>query len=136
MTDQYARMTGADARLDKVEIHSAPHDVIDCPTQCTYAQAMGTRDLIAEKLSKAFTPTRLDVIDESHLHVGHVGHRSEGESHFRVRIVADAFTGKSRIERHRMINETLTSELKGGVHALAIEALAPPEADSRPDAAF
>jgi BolA family transcriptional regulator, general stress-responsive regulator len=92
-----------------------------------YAQTMPTHDLIREKLIKAFAPAKLEVADESHLHEGHVGHRAGGESHFRVYIVANAFKGKSRIERHRMINDTLMGELKGGVHALAIRALAPGE---------
>jgi BolA protein len=86
---------------------------------------MGTRDLIAEKLTTAFAPARLDVVDESHQHAGHAGHRPGGETHFRVTIVADVFRGKSRLERHRMVNETLSAELKGGVHALAIHAAAP-----------
>ena len=88
---------------------------------------MGMRELIAEKLAKAFAPTCLEVTDESHLHEGHAGHRPGGESHFRVYIVASTFEGKSRIERHRMINETLMGELKGSVHALAIRAVAPGE---------
>jgi BolA family transcriptional regulator, general stress-responsive regulator len=86
---------------------------------------MTRRDLITEKLSRAFAPERLDVVDESHQHVGHAGHRPGGETHFRIHIVAEAFRGKSRIERHRLVNETLASELKGGVHALAIHASAP-----------
>jgi BolA protein len=86
---------------------------------------MGTRDLITEKLTRAFAPARLDVVDESHQHAGHAGHRPDGETHFRVTIVADAFRGKSRLERHRMVNERLADELKGGVHALAIHASAP-----------
>src|SRR5262249_21479699 len=69
----------------------------------------------------------LDVVDESHQHAGHAGHREGGETHFRVYIVAEAFRGKSRLERHRMINETLVGELAGGVHALAIPASAPGE---------
>jgi BolA protein len=89
---------------------------------------MGTRDLLTEKLTAAFTPARLDVIDESHQHAGHAGHRPGGETHFRVTIVAEAFRGKSRLERHRMVNETLAAELKGGVHALAIHASAPGDA--------
>jgi BolA protein len=67
------------------------------------------------------------VVDESHLHAGHAGHRPGGETHFRVYIVAEAFRGKSRLERHRMINDTLLGELQGGVHALAIHALSPDE---------
>ena len=93
-----------------------------------YAETMATRDVIAEKLTKAFAPASLKVIDESHQHVGHAGHREGGETHFRVYIVAEAFHGKSRLERHRMVNETLVAELKGGVHALAIHAAAPGEA--------
>jgi BolA family transcriptional regulator, general stress-responsive regulator len=88
---------------------------------------MATRDLIMKKLTSAFAPESLDVADESHQHVGHAGHRPGGETHFRVYIVAEAFKGKSRLERHRMVNETLSSELAGGVHALAIHASAPGE---------
>jgi BolA family transcriptional regulator, general stress-responsive regulator len=84
-------------------------------------------DIIMEKLTKAFTPESLNVVDESHLHAGHAGHRPGGETHFRVYIVAQAFKGKTRLERHRMVNETLSGELKGGVHALAIHASAPGE---------
>ena len=83
---------------------------------------------ITNKLREAFTPESLDVIDESHLHEGHAGHRPGGETHFRIYIVSDAFEGKSRIERHRMINATLAAELAGPVHALAIKAQAPDEA--------
>ena len=89
---------------------------------------MATRDVIADKLTRAFAPARLDVIDESRQHEGHAGSRPGGQTHFRVHIVSEAFRGKSRLERHRMINETLSSELKGGVHALAIHANAPGEA--------
>lgn len=88
---------------------------------------MGTRDAITDKLTKAFAPARLDVIDESHQHEGHAGHRPGGETHFRVHIVSEAFRGKSRLERHRIVNEILADELKTGVHALAIHASAPDE---------
>ena len=88
---------------------------------------MSTRDVITNKLREAFSPESLDVSDESHLHEGHAGHRPGGETHFRVYIVAQAFAGKTRIERHRMINETLAAELSGGVHALAIHASGPGE---------
>jgi BolA protein len=93
-----------------------------------YAVAMTVRDLIAGKLTAAFAPERLEVLDESHRHVGHAGHRPGGETHFRVYIVSDSFRGKSRLERHRMVNEALSGELAGGVHALAIHASAPGEA--------
>lgn len=91
---------------------------------------MNTKVTITNKLREAFSPESLDVLDESHLHEGHAGHRPGGETHFRVYIVSAAFEGKSRIERHRMINSALASELEGGVHALAIKAQAPGEANS------
>jgi BolA protein len=92
------------------------------------AAAMSTKDTITNKLREAFAPESLDVTDESHLHEGHAGHRPGGETHFRVYIVSPAFQGKSRVERHRMINATLAGELAGSVHALAIKAQAPGEA--------
>jgi len=88
---------------------------------------MQTRDLITEKLRNAFAPLSLRVEDESHHHEGHAGHRPGGETHFRVYIVSEAFRGKSRLERHRLINTALAGELSGGVHALAIHAAAPGE---------
>jgi BolA family transcriptional regulator, general stress-responsive regulator len=88
---------------------------------------MQTRDLITEKLLQAFAPESLHVEDESHRHEGHTGHRPGGQTHFRLYIVSEAFRGKSRLERHRMINAVLARELAGGVHALAIHAAAPEE---------
>jgi BolA protein len=95
------------------------------------ATIMSTRDAIINKLREAFLPESLDVTDESHLHEGHAGHRHGGETHFRVYIVSPAFEGKSRIERHRMVNTTLEAELMGSVHALAIKAQAPGETAGR-----
>jgi BolA protein len=89
---------------------------------------MPMRDMITQKLTTAFAPESLEVVDESHRHEGHAGHRPGGETHFRVYIVAKAFQGKSRVDRHRMINAALAGELSGGVHALAIHATAPDEA--------
>jgi BolA family transcriptional regulator, general stress-responsive regulator len=86
---------------------------------------MQARDLITEKLRKAFAPESLRVEDESHRHEGHAGHRPGGETHFRLYIVSESFRGKTRLQRHRMINAALASELAGGVHALAIHAAAP-----------
>jgi BolA protein len=88
---------------------------------------MSTKDDIINKLREAFVPESLDVVDESHLHEGHSGHRPGGETHFRVYIVSPAFEGKSRVERHRMVNTALDAELKGSVHALAIKAKSPGE---------
>jgi BolA family transcriptional regulator, general stress-responsive regulator len=73
------------------------------------------------KLREAFSPVSLEVIDESHQHHGHQGARPDGESHFRVKIIASAFQGKSRVEQHRMVNAVLAQELQERVHALAIE---------------
>jgi BolA protein len=88
---------------------------------------MPTADLITKKLTEAFSPQSLKVVDESHQHEGHAGSRPGGQTHYRVYIVAQAFKKKTRVERHRMINRTLSSELEGGVHALAIHAAAPGE---------
>ena len=88
---------------------------------------MTVREVIIEKLAKSFSPQRLEVVDDSHRHAGHAGARPGGETHFNVYIVSSVFDGKSRIERHRMINAVLADELRGGVHALAISAAAPGE---------
>jgi BolA protein len=88
---------------------------------------MRTEDVITKKLSAAFAPESLKVQDESHLHAGHAGHREGGQTHYRVHIVSNAFKGKSRLDRHRMINDVLKDELAGGIHALALHASAPGE---------
>jgi BolA protein len=96
---------------------------------------MSIQAKMENKLAAAFSPQRLDVINESHLHAGHHhvedGHVAEfdgtGETHFRVRIVSAAFAGMSRVERHRAVNAALADELKAGLHALAIEPAAPGE---------
>jgi BolA protein len=88
---------------------------------------MSIHELIKHSLSEAFVPERLIVLDESAAHAGHSGHREGGESHFRVRIVSQAFAGRSRVERHRLVNDTLKPAFAQGVHALAIEASAPGE---------
>ncbi len=63
----------------------------------------------------------------SHLHAGHSSSPGTGESHFRLLIVSDNFIGKSRVARHRIVNDVVQEELRDGVHALAIKALAPGE---------
>jgi BolA protein len=80
-----------------------------------------------EKLQRTFQPTRLDVINESHLHAGHRTSPGTGESHFRVLMVSPLFAGKSRLQRHRLVNEALAAELRGKVHALALDLRAPGE---------
>lgn len=86
------------------------------------------RARLTEVLTKGLDPTLLEVIDESHQHAGHAGWRASGETHMRVRVVSNAFVGKSRIDRHRMVNGLAAGELQTGLHALAIEAQAPDEA--------
>ena len=83
---------------------------------------MRMQDTITQKLSDAFAPQRLEVVDDSARHAGHSGHRPGGETHFNVHIVSQVFKGKSRIERHRMIHAVLAEELSTTVHALAIDA--------------
>lgn len=89
---------------------------------------MTVESRMREKLMISLRPTRLDVVNESHLHAGHYSSPGTGESHFRVLIVSEAFAGKSRVERHRIVNDLLSNELKNAVHALAIKACAPGEA--------
>ncbi len=87
---------------------------------------MTVAETIRKKLTGAFAPTRLEIVDESHMHAGHAGARPEGETHFRVEIASEAFRGRSRIDRQRMIHDVLGEELAGPVHALSVSA-APPE---------
>ena len=82
---------------------------------------------IREKLSIAFNPTMLNVIDESHRHAGHAGARPGGETHFRVEIVAAAFEGKSRLERQRLVYAALKEEMSQKIHALSLVTRAPGE---------
>lgn len=89
---------------------------------------MQVRAAIERKLTEALAPTRLEVVDDSGRHAGHAGHRPGGESHFSVRVISAAFAGKSRVERHRMVNTVLADELAGPVHALQLTAQTPEEA--------
>ena len=88
---------------------------------------MAIENEMREKLEKSLAPTSLEVINESHKHAGHAGSPGTGESHFQLNIVSEAFSGKTRLERHRLINEVLKEELAGKIHALAINAKAPDE---------
>lgn len=85
------------------------------------------KDWIAARLEAELTPTHLAVEDESHLHAGHAGWREGGETHFRLDIVSEAFAGKSRVARHRLVNTVLADAFPRGLHALAIRARAPGE---------
>lgn len=84
---------------------------------------------IEKKLTDAFAPERLAVINESHLHAGHQPDMTgTGETHIRIRIVSAKFAGMPRLARHRAINDLLKPELDAGLHALAVEPAAPGEA--------
>ena len=76
---------------------------------------------LTTKLTKTLSPTFLEVIDESHLHKGHMGSRPEGETHFRVIIKSDIFKDKKILDCHKMVYEILKDEMKNKIHALAIK---------------
>lgn len=79
---------------------------------------------IKSALEQAFSPVALEVIDESHKHAGHAGAK-DGGGHYMVNIVADAFAGKSRLEKHRMVNDATKHLFPAVIHALSINAKAP-----------
>jgi BolA protein len=89
-------------------------------------------ETIRQKLTQAFQPLRLDIVDESHKHKGHAGARPEGETHFRVEIVSASFAAQSRVARQRLVYAALAEELKGRVHALSLATLTPDEAAQEP----
>ncbi|WP_230480991.1 BolA family protein [Sphingomonas sp. Leaf21] len=93
----------------------------------TAAPGRTVADQIAIRLTEALSPTRLEVINESAMHSGHLGDDGTGESHFRVVVVAPAFAGQSRVARQRMVNHALADLLSERIHALAISAKAPEE---------
>jgi len=82
---------------------------------------------IRMRLHEALAPAALEIFDDSALHAGHSGARPGGETHFRVVIVADAFAGKSRVQRHRLVYDALAAEFADGVHALSLDARVPGE---------
>lgn len=82
---------------------------------------------IERTLQEHLRPTELILTDESENHHGHAGWKEGGETHFRLHIVSEAFSGKSRVERHRLVNEILKEAFDRGLHALAIRAKAPGE---------
>lgn len=88
---------------------------------------MSMENRIREKLMAGLQPERLDVINESEKHAGHRSSPGTGESHFRVLVVSPVFSGQSRLQRHRMVNELIAEELNGGIHALALATYAPGE---------
>jgi BolA protein len=80
--------------------------------------------LLRDRLERQFAPAQLLIDDESHLHEGHAG-AAGGQSHFRVRIVAEAFRGMSAVARHRLVYAAVDELMKSDIHALAIEAICP-----------
>ncbi len=90
-------------------------------------------DTIRDKLTTAFAPTSLTILDESHLHAGHAGHDRRGESHFGVAMNAAAFMGKSRVERQRMVYAVLAEELSARVHALRLRLATSDDAEAKLD---
>jgi BolA family transcriptional regulator, general stress-responsive regulator len=88
---------------------------------------MRVADTIRAKLTERFTPIRLEISDESHRHAGHEGARPEGETHFSIVIVSAAFIGRNRVDRQRLVYQTLADELATRVHALSFTTLAPNE---------
>lgn len=84
-------------------------------------------ETIRNKLTTAFAPIRLEVVDDSARHAGHAGATPGGESHFNIVIESAAFAGTGRVARQRMIYGALADELAGPVHALSVKAVAPGE---------
>lgn len=76
---------------------------------------------ITQRLTAAFAPTHLKVINESHRHAGHAGDDGSGESHFRVELKSASFAGQSRLARHRAVHAALGADIVGRIHALALQ---------------
>ncbi len=87
----------------------------------------GRAERITALLRERFAPARVQVVDESARHAGHAGARPEGETHFAVTVVAEAFRGRGRLARSRAVHEALGAEFAGGLHALSLTLRAPGE---------
>ena len=85
---------------------------------------------IRARLEAAFAPTSLEVVDDSHRHVGHAGARG-GQGHFTVEIVSDAFAGLGPVARHRAVYAALGEMMVDDIHALSIRAATPTEESGR-----
>ena len=82
---------------------------------------MTRAEQITTRLTDAFDPEHLDVVDESEMHRGHAGFQEGGESHFRVKMVSSALVGQSRIAQHRAVHTAIGKQLMGEIHALALD---------------
>lgn len=92
---------------------------------------MTVADTLRARLEDSFLPDKLEVVDESNLHLGHAGARPEGETHFRVVMTAAAFSGMSRVERQRRVYGVLLDLLEGPIHALSLKIQSPDEAGAK-----
>ena len=89
---------------------------------------MSVAKTIARKLTEQLHPQSVDVLDQSHQHAGHANAPADGESHFHVKIVAEAFNNLNRVARQRLVYQILNDELAGPVHALSLNTITPDEA--------
>lgn len=85
------------------------------------------REIIINKIQQKLNPISFDVIDESHLHYGHSGHRYGEQTHFNIFIISKMFENCSRIERERLIHKVLADELKSKIHAIKLKLITPNE---------
>lgn len=85
-------------------------------------------ELITQRLQQALSPQHLEIIDESHLHAGHIGAMESGGGHFKVEVVANSFSDRSKVERHKMIYVALGDAMGKEIHAISISAKTPAEA--------
>ena len=88
---------------------------------------MSRAERIRVAIEAGLSPRRLEIVDDSGRHAGHAGARPDGETHYAVTIVADAFAGKSRVNRQRLVYDLLADEFRTGLHALQLTTLAPDE---------
>lgn len=88
---------------------------------------MSLTDQIKQKLTEALKPEYMELINNSHKHVGHAGHDGSGESHYQLIVVSYIFENCSKIQRHRMINNVIEDEFRAGLHAFSIKAFTPAE---------
>ena len=92
---------------------------------------MHTRDVLADKLTRALAPAELEIVDDSEKHRGHAGYREGGNTHWRLSIVSPRFSGQSTVARHRMVYQALGELMQHPIHALAITARSPEEAKGK-----
>lgn len=90
---------------------------------------LSMQERIVQKLAQGLLPSRLDVVNESHLHAGHAGDDGSGETHFHVTVASSLFEGKGRIERQRIVYDLLKDEMAHGVHALSVKTFTGDEYD-------